>query len=561
MNSLRYLPGDWYALVGVNHVVVLPPDTALDTVKGLWDVMDGKESLEQLLSTLLGTVGMKITAMPDFAMVSRTKAPHVMVRGAVQFTYTDAEGRHKVSAADIATWTEQRCAAASAWSLSTENSKNAVQDPHALDIIHGMVRTGALHFGTEDSSSAAEADEAKPAQQGRRAQTSSEPSTTAPEATQLSASSARPAANAAPVNKPEAATAAPEAKKAEAKKPETAPAASAPDKKPEPAKSAAPAAAPAPVKKAEAAAPVAADAQAQKPVAEPATEVIKIPEEAQAVPAAGEPDSASVKQTQSKKIAKPEGADDADTKDPESYENSVSSENISLASVLLGKRDDPSTQYQTEEPDDADTIIKPRSAPASPAAPAPDAVDNEDTVYSTVLRTPATPPQAAAPELSTISSHQLILARVCTGGHPNPPEATSCRTCHVKLSGQATKVRQPSMGRMFVTEQSSGPGSTHLLTRSVVIGRQPTWSGPGGSTEPKLMKVLSPNHDISRSHVQVKIDGWHVELVDLGATNGTVLLREGQSPHRLGTKESVLLLSGDVADLGDGVTLGFKDLP
>ncbi|GAA1409355.1 hypothetical protein AUR04nite_22300 [Glutamicibacter uratoxydans] len=552
MNTLRYLPGDWYALVSANHVVVLPPDTAADTVKSLWDAMDGTEDLETLLSALLGTVGMKITAMPDFAMVSRAKAPHVMVRGAVQFNYTDERGSHQISASGIATWTEQRCSETSAWSLDSGAVQAEAAAGPVLHITEGMVLASKLSFGSEQTAAAgkisAEAqkviDEAVEDARGRRAADAA--SEAEPEETQLAV---KPAGKRA----------------AEPKKQETA-AAAAPATSAAPKASATPAqepSAPAVQKKAvssetpTAPAPDAKKPEAAAPAAnELATVAMK------RTSANLEPNADSARQQQGSKKVPAAAADDADTMDPEAEESSGISEEVSLASILLGKRDDPSTQYQTEEPDNADTIIKARASKVS-VLPENEEVDNEDTVYSTSLRSRASAPAqpAAEPEMSTISSHQMILARVCSGGHPNPPESTSCRTCHVKLSGQATRVRQPSMGRMFVTEQSSGPGSTHLLTRSVIIGRQPVYKGPAGASEPKLMKVLSPNNDISRSHVQVKIDGWHVELVDLGATNGTVLLREGQSPRRLGTKEAVLLLSGDVADLGDGVTLSFKDLP
>jgi hypothetical protein len=50
-------------------------------------------------------------------------------------------------------------------------------------------------------------------------------------------------------------------------------------------------------------------------------------------------------------------------------------------------------------------------------------------------------------------------------------------------------------------------------------------------------------------------------LCDLKATNGTMLIREGQPPRRLGHGESMILLDGDIADLGDGISLRFEDLP
>jgi pSer/pThr/pTyr-binding forkhead associated (FHA) protein len=75
------------------------------------------------------------------------------------------------------------------------------------------------------------------------------------------------------------------------------------------------------------------------------------------------------------------------------------------------------------------------------------------------------------------------------------------------------------------------------------------------------VSVPSPQQDISRSHVEVRLEGWHVLAVDLNTTNGTTLLRAGQPPLRMHPGEPVLVVSGDVVDLGDDVTLTFVDVP
>ena len=482
MKSLRYLPGEWYALVGVENVLLLPGTTELTTVRELWTVMNGGEGLETLLSELLATVGMKITALPDFAMVSHSKQTNVILRGAPVFEGTSNSDKHQADAMGNATWAEHRFSSLSSWSVGKEETDFS----SALDISHGIVRVSTLRYS--DTSSEKQPEPTKNSSE-KKSQTPVPEKSAPAEPSKAQPSTSASAASAQAADKT--------------------------DIEPEETQLA-----------------VASPARTASAGAEPKTPAPTV------AAAAGAPDP-----------------DMEDTKDPEVYEDSVHSEELSLASVLLGKRSDPDTNYETEEPDNADTFIK---VEALSDEDYPE--DHEDTVLSPVVRRSA-PTEVVSAPAHTISSDQLILARVCSGGHPNPPEAITCRTCHLKLTGEATQVRQPTMGRMFVTEQSSGPGTNHLLTRSIVIGRQPSASSSSGSVEPKLMKVTSPNNDISRSHVKVKIDGWHVELVDLGATNGTVLLREGHSPRRLGTNESVLLLSGDVADLGDGVTLSFRDLP
>jgi pSer/pThr/pTyr-binding forkhead associated (FHA) protein len=98
------------------------------------------------------------------------------------------------------------------------------------------------------------------------------------------------------------------------------------------------------------------------------------------------------------------------------------------------------------------------------------------------------------------------------------------------------------------------------LDQSLVIGRQPSVSRVHGGVMPRLVQVASPSGDISRSHVEVRLEGWHVMLCDLKATNGTVLVREGQPPRRLAQNEMAILLDGDIAELGDDVSLRFEEI-
>ncbi|MCQ1954441.1 FHA domain-containing protein [Arthrobacter sp. zg-Y238] len=75
-----------------------------------------------------------------------------------------------------------------------------------------------------------------------------------------------------------------------------------------------------------------------------------------------------------------------------------------------------------------------------------------------------------------------------------------------------------------------------------------------------MVQVPSSGGDISRSHAEIRLEGWHVMLRDLFSTNGTVLVRNGQLPHRLGQGEGVIVLDGDTAELGDDVWIRFEGL-
>lgn len=99
------------------------------------------------------------------------------------------------------------------------------------------------------------------------------------------------------------------------------------------------------------------------------------------------------------------------------------------------------------------------------------------------------------------------------------------------------------------------------LDRPVVVGRRPRVVRAGEDLPPRLVAVESPSTDISRSHVEIRPDVDGVVVVDLHSTNGTKLLRGGAAPVQLYPGEHTLVVSGDVVDLGDGVTIAFEDLP
>ncbi|GAA3659563.1 hypothetical protein GCM10022202_20400 [Microbacterium marinilacus] len=122
-------------------------------------------------------------------------------------------------------------------------------------------------------------------------------------------------------------------------------------------------------------------------------------------------------------------------------------------------------------------------------------------------------------------------------------------------------VPAPQRGRIRLST-----GESVELDRPVIIGRRPRSSRTAGAEVPQLVAVESPQNDISRNHVEITSDGETVVVADLHTTNGTVLYRsgllgEGADPVRLHPGEQTVVVSGDMIDLGDGVTVVFEDLP
>lgn len=190
-------------------------------------------------------------------------------------------------------------------------------------------------------------------------------------------------------------------------------------------------------------------------------------------------------------------------------------------------------------------------------APRQEAADAEDEYEDTVIAAPraggSDSGESAAPALSAGSI--LVLGRLCGSGHANPPEHAECSSCGGPLTGEPRDVPRPSLGRVRVST-----GETIDLVRSLVIGRRPAVSRVQGTDMPKLITLAKAGREVSGSHLEVRLEGWHVIMRDLKSTNGTVLVRDGQSPRRLDQGEDTMLVSGDAVELGGAVTLAFEEL-
>lgn len=200
--------------------------------------------------------------------------------------------------------------------------------------------------------------------------------------------------------------------------------------------------------------------------------------------------------------------------------------------------------------------------PEAPTGPSVDQQDSAVPVFSmgpdseSVLQAPqiAEPPLLDPPaEYVTVQ----VLARSCFFGHVNAPSRTSCQHCGGGLSPGAQMMARPSLGRVRFST-----GEIVDLDRTIVVGRFPQRTpGTDGADQPvRLITVPSPSRDISRSHLEVRLDGWNVVLVDLTTINGSVLTRQGYPPYVLPADSPTLAFNGDIVDLGDGVELTFEGL-
>ncbi len=529
---LRYETGTGCAIARGDAVVLLRPNTDHDLVMRLWEQLGEDSGLVEVLQVLTGAFGPNLRTVPPFAsVVVKDRKVHVAVRGEMSVSL-DIENngeieRLHVDGMDVTTWSERVLdnVVDLMVGLGVGTPGAAMLDDDALPLGDGVVRADALARQLAP----------RPVKAVPEPVRAAEP---APAPAEDAGSSRRrnPGAGRTRVDSEESRRTSPgQAARAAAISEETIapveePRAAAPRKTAAPVSAAT--SAPAPVAAAKATVTDGAEGDDDYSHLWGST-VLRNVEDAAVRPADGEdeaPQAKAVPRAVAKEAPAAKAAARKESLDDHDGHTVTSAEMARLRAAAAS----PAAAAPAAKPAAA------KAATAKPAATKPAATKSAE-------------PIAAEPGRPGTGQH--ILARTCRNGHANPPSREACAVCGIALEGDADLARRPALGRIVVST-----GEVVELDRGVVVGRRPrVVRGAGGET-PRLVTVPSPQQDISRSHVEVRLEGWHVLVNDMNTTNGTTLLRVGQPPRRLHPSEPILVVDGDVADLGDGVTLTFEGL-
>jgi hypothetical protein len=215
------------------------------------------------------------------------------------------------------------------------------------------------------------------------------------------------------------------------------------------------------------------------------------------------------------------------------------------------EQEPPADHVPEAQPGPPVTPPPPAPGPPSPSASVADASDDEEAdAEATVDRSALLAAQGAQPQAGP-----LVLAVLCPAGHTSPPHAGACRVCERPIPPQQPfQTPRPPLGTLRLST-----GDVVTLDRGVLLGRSPKLNAdlPAGE-RPHLVRVPSPENDISRNHVEVVLEGWHVLVRDLGSTNGTTVALPGQPPVRLRPGDSQVVEPGTAVSLADEVTLTYE---
>ncbi|MGC5167651.1 FHA domain-containing protein [Luteimicrobium sp. DT211] len=595
--TARYVPGAGSVVVRGDVLVALPYAPA-ERSAAVWDALDGAAGVMDALQVLSSTFDAGLAALPPFAVVVLTSGgrAHVLVRGDVEVRVDGRDGPTDLHGRDVSTWTERAVEGVDGVSVRLGATGQTQVDessaPTTLPLVGGVVRAKAVSWGSPawaagrapSAEAGTMADRADPAEHAAPAAADEVPAAPAAAGGLVTAVPGLTAGASVRALAVDAAAAL--AGTTEAPSELTL----------------------APM---ETIAPGAGDeGSADAPTADDPA----VPSEPSPGPDAGPSDDDPASPQDESPTPPAPAADEY-----ESLWETTIHRSVEEAAVRAEEADDDAEASGgspalvsgvprdfTPAPSAPDTDVSAPAAPApAPAASdepaassAPDGPDGFDHDGHTVMGSsvadlravaaaaaaqlaasgdlpafgagpvaPSDPPAnapAAAPAADQPVAGPPLVARLCASGHPNPPSREHCASCGAALSGQTQTVARPPLGRVRVAG-GEVPGQVFPLDRPLVVGRRPrSPKGAGGGGDAALHRIVtvpSPQQDISRSHVEVRLEGWNVLAVDLNTTNGTTLLRPGQSPLRLHPGDPQLVVSGDVVDLGDGITLAFEDVP
>jgi len=505
MNTV-YRAGSWFALVGPEAVVALPPDSGAALVERLWEQIAAPEvAFSDVVDALTAAGGGSFSAIPPFAAAVREgENARIAVRGRVLARVLTADDEREITGAEVTTWSERFVPAMTGIEFRVEDGG---ADP-ALPIVAGVVRAASISVGV--------AAEPAPVAEVREEAPAAVPIVALEEDAVAEAADEEPLEDPAPEASEEAA---PEDSVADVRGEDPAPA----------------------------------------PAPEPLPELeAETGSESDAGPEAVVPAPETVEGTSADEVASTSSATGITTQDPvpssadlDDVDDTVLSTPAALETMLPP----------------ADTIAAPLGghtldfSPAPIAAQIAQAVADEDGDHdgATISLAQARAMRGGlAADLPAPAEPATIAA-----GLPEPVSAVPMSS--VPVSSVPGITEDPGAAR--TADAVTGPrirlssGQIVALDRTVVIGRRPRATRSSGATLPHLVAVDSPQQDISRSHLEIRPETDAVVVLDLHTTNGSTLLRPGTDPVRLHPGEQTIVVSGDVIDLGDGITVAFEELP
>ena len=137
--SRSVVPGEWYAVLGDEVVVLLPP-TAKARVAGVWELVDDGAGFDEVLD---GLISGGLRELPGFVLVSESEGDvKLVIRGAGVAELTSADGPVTIVGDADSTWVERNVTGVTGLCLRVADGDG---DAYALG--SGLVRVSSVVQG------------------------------------------------------------------------------------------------------------------------------------------------------------------------------------------------------------------------------------------------------------------------------------------------------------------------------------------------------------------------------------------------------------------------------
>ncbi|HRN29761.1 MAG TPA: FHA domain-containing protein, partial [Terrimesophilobacter sp.] len=156
--------------------------------------------------------------------------------------------------------------------------------------------------------------------------------------------------------------------------------------------------------------------------------------------------------------------------------------------------------------DSEDTIVRPRRPERVAAMSDVDALADTVVAPPPLLVEPPEPPLAPRPLSGSAPAPTKRPSFVAPTEHP-PAAPVTVPLCRIRVGASEFSLEAPAF-----------------------VGRHPSTPRVLGSRAVRLVRVLSPNREVSATHASFKQEGSSVVVTDLGSTNGTVVAASGADP-------------------------------
>ncbi|GAA4576128.1 FHA domain-containing protein [Planotetraspora kaengkrachanensis] len=151
----------------------------------------------------------------------------------------------------------------------------------------------------------------------------------------------------------------------------------------------------------------------------------------------------------------------------------------------------------------------------------------------------------------------MVLGVDCKNDHFNDPRVPYCAVCGIAIDQRSVMPYQgsrPPLGVLVLDD-----GMTLQLDSDYVLGRDPERAAEVQAGKARPARVTSPDGSVSRRHLRVALEGWDVNLIDLGSVNGTQIQPPGDPNfYDIPPEEEVAIHPGTTVRVGVSRTMRYE---